>query len=331
MTRFFDKRPHHRPQRRRDLILAGVVTMVTVAGLVVAGAVYISPPGQTIYSAKLVNTGGLEAGDQVRIAGIRKGKVASVDLTGTFITVRFRLDDSIAVRSDATANVRLITPIGGRVLDLDPGSGPSALDGAIPLEQTSSTYDISSTLETTTPVFRDVRGVDLRRTAALLQNAFSDGNTNIPDALQNASSLMDLLQRQYAQLDKTMTLSDEYVAALANRKQVLVDFLRQLSFLARTLGPDIANVQNGFDYLRRLFKLLTRPLVAYRDGIEPSVQQFKTLLNKVSAQMPAYANALTQVDQITRRLSILLDAPEVGPASPEPTVRICIPSGDQKC
>jgi phospholipid/cholesterol/gamma-HCH transport system substrate-binding protein len=216
-------------------------------------------------------------------------------------------------------------------LDLDPGSGPSALDGAIPLEQTSSTYDISSTLETTTPVFRDVRGVDLRRTAALLQNAFSDGNTNIPDALQNASSLMDLLQRQYAQLDKTMTLSDEYVAALANRKQVLVDFLRQLSFLARTLGPDIANVQNGFDYLRRLFKLLTRPLVAYRDGIEPSVQQFKTLLNKVSAQMPAYANALTQVDQITRRLSILLDAPEVGPASPEPTVRICIPSGDQKC
>lgn len=142
---------------------------------------------------------------------------------------------------------------------------------------------------------------------------------------------MDLLQRQYAQLDKTMTLSDEYVAALANRKQVLVDFLRQLSFLARTLGPDIANVQNGFDYLCRLFKLLTRPLVAYRDGIEPSVQQFKTLLNKVSAQMPAYANALTQVDQITRRLSILLDAPEVGPASPEPTVRICIPSGDQKC
>ncbi len=83
--------------------------MVTVAGLVVAGAVYISPPGQTSYSAKLVNTGGLEAGDQVRIAGIRKGKVASVDLTGTFITVRFRLDDSIAVRSDATANVRLIT------------------------------------------------------------------------------------------------------------------------------------------------------------------------------------------------------------------------------
>src|SRR3546814_13370727 len=77
--------------------------------------------------------------------------VCSSDLlAGTFITVEFRLDDSVPVRSDATAAVRLITPIGGRVLDLDPGSGPTSLSGAIPLVQTSSTYDISDTLKTTT-------------------------------------------------------------------------------------------------------------------------------------------------------------------------------------
>lgn len=55
-----------------------------------------------------------------------------MDLTGTVITVKFRLDDSVSVRSDATAAVRLITPIGGRVLDLDPGSGPTALSGPSP-------------------------------------------------------------------------------------------------------------------------------------------------------------------------------------------------------
>lgn len=180
-------------------------------------------------------------------------------------------------------------------------------------------------------MFRDVNGVDLRQTAALLQNAFSDGNTNIPDALRNTSSLMDLLERQYGQLDKTVALSDEYVKAFADQKQVLVDFLRQLSFLARTLGPDIQNVRGGFDYLRRLFKLLTRPLVAYRDGIEPSVQQFKTLLDKVSTEMPGYSNALTQIDQITQRLGVLLQAPVGAPATTEPEVRVCIPSGDDKC
>ena len=181
-------------------------------------------------------------------------------------------------------------------------------------------------------MFRDVNGVDLRQTASLLQNAFSDGNTNIPDALRNTSSLMDLLERQYGQLDKTVALSDEYVEAFADQKQVLVDFLRQLSFLASTLGPDIQNVRDGFDYLRRLFKLLTRPLVAYRDGIEPSVQQFKTLLDKVSTELPGYSNALTQVDQITQRLGVLLQAAPVGaPATTEPEVRVCIPSGDDKC
>lgn len=331
MRLFSRNRPHHQSERRRDLIVAAVVVVTVVVGLVIAGTVYIAPPGQKVYSAQLVNTGGLESGDQVRIAGIRQGTVSSVDLAGTFITVEFRLDDSVAVRSDATAAVRLITPIGGRVLDLDPGSGPTSLSGAIPLVQTSSTYDISDTLETTTPVFRDVKGVDLRQTASLLQNAFSDGNTNIPDALRNTSSLMELLERQYGQLDKAVALSDEYVNAFADQKQVLVDFLRQLSFLASTLGPDIENVRGGFDLLSRLFKLLTRPLVAYSDGIEPSVQQYKTLLDKVSSELPGYSDALAQVDQITQRLGVLLQAPVGASTTTEPEVRVCIPSGDDKC
>lgn len=331
MRLFSRNRPHHQSERRRDLIVAAVVVVTVVVGLVIAGTVYIAPPGQKVYSAQLVNTGGLESGDQVRIAGIRQGTVSSVDLAGTFITVKFRLDDSVPVRSDATAAVRLITPIGGRVLDLDPGSGPTSLSGAIPLVQTSSTYDISDTLETTTPVFRDVKGVDLRQTASLLQNAFSDGNTNIPDALRNTSSLMELLERQYGQLDKAVALSDEYVNAFADQKQMLVDFLRQLSFLASTLGPDIENVRSGFDLLSRLYKLLTRPLVAYSDGIEPSVQQYKTLLDKVSSELPGYSDALAQVDQITQRLGVLLQAPVGASTTTEPEVRVCIPSGDDKC
>ncbi|MBJ7287530.1 MAG: MCE family protein [Williamsia sp.] len=302
-----------------------------VVGLVIAGVTYVMPPGQRTLSAQLINTGGLKSGDQVRIAGIRKGKVSAVDLTGTFITVKFRLDDAIPVRSNATANVRLVTPIGGRVLDLNPGSGSQKLSGPIPLVQTSSTYDISDTLETTTPIFRDVKAVDLRKTADLLQKAFSDGNTNLPDALRNTSSLVDLLERQYGQLDSAVSLSDEYVKALADRKQVLVDFLRQLSFLASTLGPDIQNVRDGFDYLRRLFKLLTRPLVAYQDGIEPSVQQFKKLLDKVATGLPGYSNALTQVDQISRQLGILLDAPVSAPTPQKPQLRMCIPTGEDKC
>ncbi len=328
---FNSNRPHNRPERGRNLIVAGVLALLLVVGLVIAGVTYVMPPGQRTLSAQLINTGGLKSGDQVRIAGIRKGKVSAVDLTGTFITVKFRLDDAIPVRSNATANVRLVTPIGGRVLDLNPGSGSQKLSGPIPLVQTSSTYDISDTLETTTPIFRDVKAVDLRKTADLLQKAFSDGNTNLPDALRNTSSLVDLLERQYGQLDSAVSLSDEYVKALADRKQVLVDFLRQLSFLASTLGPDIQNVRDGFDYLRRLFKLLTRPLVAYQDGIEPSVQQFKKLLDNVATGLPGYSNALTQVDQISRQLGILLDAPVSAPTPQKPQLRMCIPTGEDKC
>ena len=57
MRLFSRNRPHHQSERRCDLIVAAVVVVTVVVGLVIAGTVYIAPPGQKVYSAQLVNTG----------------------------------------------------------------------------------------------------------------------------------------------------------------------------------------------------------------------------------------------------------------------------------
>ena len=323
--------PRRQPGRRRDLIVAVSFTLVLATGLLISVAVYAFPLNQTTYTALMRNTGGLEPGDQVRVAGTRVGKVSSVQLTGTHITVQFRVENGVRVTAEASTSVKLTTPIGGRVLDVDPGMGETKLVDPIPLVRTTTAYDISSTLETTTPVFRDVSGVDLRKTAELLQDGFSDGNTYIPDALRNTSQLMDLLQGQYQRLDQAVELSDEYLLTLADRKEDLADFLSQLSFLASTLGPDIQNVQSGFNYLKRLFALLTRPLVAYQAGIEPSVQEFKELLAKVEGRLPDYYNALNQVDEITRRLETVLGVPTESAQETGEMIQVCIPTPGAIC
>ena len=121
------------------------------------------------------------------------------------------------------------------------------------------------------------------------------------------------------------------VLFLPKDEEDLADFLSQLSFLASTLGPDIQNVQSGFNYLKRLFALLTRPLVAYQAGIEPSVQEFKELLAKVEGRLPDYYNALNQVDEITRRLETVLGVPTESAQETGEMLQVCIPTPGAIC
>lgn len=108
--------------RRHGLI--GVV--VIVAALAATAMAYLNPTGQTGYVARLSNSGGVRAGDQVRIAGIPVGKVTGIRLDGAVVEMKFDVERSVVVGSQSTLDIKLLTPLGGHYVALDP-------KGALPL------------------------------------------------------------------------------------------------------------------------------------------------------------------------------------------------------
>src|SRR5687768_13752153 len=85
------------PFRERNPVVIGAISMAVIAGLLTlafkAGDLPVVGGGDTYY-ANFSESGGLKANDEVRIAGVRVGKVRGVELAGDHVRVEFQVDDA---------------------------------------------------------------------------------------------------------------------------------------------------------------------------------------------------------------------------------------------
>src|ERR671926_222429 len=130
-----------RPFRERNPLTIGIVGMAT-AGLVTLLAFNLqSFAGGTTYSAAFSEAGGLKPGEEVRIAGVKVGKVTSVDLDGDHVKVKFT--SSAHFGTDTRVQIKIKTILGSHFLALDPkGPGRQPTGKEIPLSRTSAPYEV---------------------------------------------------------------------------------------------------------------------------------------------------------------------------------------------
>ena len=81
--------------------------------------------GDTYYAA-FSEAGGLKANDEVRIAGVRVGKVEKVELDGDHVKVTFRVETDADFGKETGAAIKVKTLLGAMYLALEPaGSRPA--------------------------------------------------------------------------------------------------------------------------------------------------------------------------------------------------------------
>jgi len=130
------------PFRERNPVIIGAISLAVIAGLILASFKAASLPiigGGDVYYASFSEAGGLKANDEVRIAGVRVGKVEEVELAGDHVRVRFRIEDDAAFGQETHAAIKVKTLLGAMFLALEPaGDGQMDEGNEIPVERTSS-------------------------------------------------------------------------------------------------------------------------------------------------------------------------------------------------
>ena len=91
---------------------ASALAVVAVVALM-AGLLYISPPGQKTFTFYTEDAASIHPGDQVRIAGIHVGKVKDLSLESDRVRVRAQVDDNAFVGDQSQVEVRMLTVVGG--------------------------------------------------------------------------------------------------------------------------------------------------------------------------------------------------------------------------
>jgi len=138
------------------------LSLFLVAAIVTTSMVFVtlrrdvSGPTNT-FTAMFTDVSGLHPGDDVRVAGVRVGRVDSIDLDGTLAKVTFRIAKDQVLYHNTLAAVTYQNIIGQRYLGLSPGTDgdttPLADRAQIPLDRTKPSFDIAYLLNGFEPLF----------------------------------------------------------------------------------------------------------------------------------------------------------------------------------
>lgn len=248
------------PFRERNPVIIGAVSLAVIAAFILAAFRAQDLPligGGDVYYAAFSESGGLKANDEVRIAGVRVGKVEEVTLEGDHVRVAFRVDSGNEFGTETAAAIKIKTLLGSMYLALQPaGSGQMQEESEIPEERTQSPYDVveafSGLAETSEKIDTDQLAKGLTTLADLMRNTPEefrralDGvsalSANVAARDEQINQLLGNLERTSKVLDERDTdiihlMRDSKVLfdALVKRRQAIHNLLVSTSRLSREL------------------------------------------------------------------------------------------------
>lgn len=122
--------------------MMGAVVTVLVVGVAQS---FTSVPmlfATPTYYAQFADTGGINTGDKVEIAGVNVGLVRSLAIRGNRVLIGFSLPGK-TIGMQSRAAIRTDTILGRKNLEIEPrGSEPLKPNGFLPLAQTTTPYQI---------------------------------------------------------------------------------------------------------------------------------------------------------------------------------------------
>jgi phospholipid/cholesterol/gamma-HCH transport system substrate-binding protein len=119
----------------------GIVGIIALAYLSMRlGRVAIVPGPGYVLDAKFDDVAGLKPGDNVEIAGVQVGKVASIILDGARARVRMRIAAAVQIDDEAIAAVKTAGIIGDKYVSISLGAGETTLADAAVIRETQSAF-----------------------------------------------------------------------------------------------------------------------------------------------------------------------------------------------
>ncbi|MFF0277412.1 MCE family protein [Streptomyces sp. NPDC004330] len=243
-------RPRFTPAKERNPVavaVAGLLLLALIAALAFNVERLPLVGDDTTYSADFSEAAGLDAGDEVRIAGVKVGKVTEVTLDGPKVKVAFEVGDAW-VGDRSTAAIAIKTLLGEKYLALDPlGSERQDPGTRIPQSRTTSPYDV-------TQAFQDLSGtVDDIDTAKLAESfeTISDTFKNSPPHVRNAATGLSELSRSVSKRDTELA---RLLASSRKFTKTLEDKKSSFETLIEDGGSLLGELRQRRDAIRALLK-----------------------------------------------------------------------------
>lgn len=292
-----------KPLKERNRAAVGAVALVVIAVVALAAFHAEDLPligGGTEYSARFAESAGLNVGDEVRVAGIKVGKVTDVGLERGKVAVWFRVA-GVRVGDQSGASIEIKTLLGEKYLAVHP-AGTRALDPdvPIPVSRTTTPYQIPDALGDLTHTVEQVDTGQLAQSFRVLAGTFANTPGQFGKTLDGLSRLSQTIASRDQALRSLLAGASNVSGVLANRN----DQVRKLISDGSAL---LGELQRRRDAITALLK-----------GTQYLADQLRGLVEDNKEQLHP---ALKELDGVTAMLARNQDALARGVAAMAPYIR----------
>lgn len=284
------------PFRERNPVVVGAVSLAVIAAMILAAFNAENLPligGGNTYYASFSEAGGLKANDEVRIAGVRVGKVKEVALDGDHVRVKFLVDSGAHFGPTTAAAIKVKTLLGAMYLSLEPsGSGQMSENTEIPASRTSSPYDVvqafSGLAERSERINTGQLATSLNTLANLTQNTPKD----FKSALTGLSALSQNIAARDDQLNTLLTNMHKVATVLGDRRGDLVTLMKDGDQLFRALAARRQSVHNLLVATSQLSEQLTGLVKDTRADLKPALDHLHNVVAVLQKNQDNLDNSL---------------------------------------
>ena len=274
-----------KPFRERNPVPIGVIGIAVILLLMLLSFNANALPfigGGTTYHADFTDGSGLKSGDDVRIAGVKVGKVTGVALKGAMVRVALQVNTSAKIGDQTRADIKIKTLLGQKYVALEP-AGAGKLRGDIPVSRTSSPLDVTqafiglgqrageidtkqlaAAFDTLAATFKDTPPYvhESLRGLQRLSTSIASRDNQLHQLLADANTVTNTLAQRNAEIAKLINDSNLILQTVYQQRVVIHHLLvdtaavsKQLAGLVRDnraiIGPALANLEQTLVILQR--------------------------------------------------------------------------------
>ncbi|KUI43454.1 mammalian cell entry protein [Mycobacterium sp. IS-1590] len=293
MSRIVLRRPRFKPLAERNRLAVGAVGISVVVAMVVVAFSYDRIPfirGTSDYAAYFAEAGGIKPGSDVRVSGLSVGKVSGVRLEGTKVVVDFTVRNGVELGDRTEAAIKTETVLGNKMLEITP-RGDGELSGVIPLDRTTSPYDLPTVLGDLTTTISALDTTQLSSALTTLADTFSDTPPELRAALEGVARFSDTLNTRDAQLRNLLVDANKVTAVLGKRSDQIAGLVVNTNALLR----EVLSQRDSVDALMTNITAVSHQISGL---VEDNRSQLKPAVDKLNGVLTILDNRKAELRRV---------------------------------
>jgi phospholipid/cholesterol/gamma-HCH transport system substrate-binding protein len=241
--------------------------------------------------AEFADATGLFAGDEVRMAGVRIGRVEEIAVEAGTAVVAIAVDRSIELPAEVRLELRWQDLLGRRFIQAVPPrreglptlAGPALEAGSrIPGDRTRSAADLGALLDGLDPTLRTLDTDGMNRVMTALAAVLEDRDREVAHAISSSAELTTRLRGRADVMGETLGQLATVVDTVARRDQQVEALLTELADASTSMSGQAAGLGDAIADGGEMAALLEEVLAANDEDLDAILDQLSTVTGTIA-------------------------------------------------